>query len=57
MHLTDNLTSFTCSVNYFSGSFQDRLGGIAALRDAKSGFRVALRVETSRDFSYIVNSC
>jgi hypothetical protein len=38
MHFTNNFTSFTCSVNSFSLNFQDRLGGIAALRDAKSGF-------------------
>jgi hypothetical protein len=44
MHFTDNFTSFTCSVNSFSGNFQDRLGGIAALRDAKSGFRDELDI-------------
>jgi hypothetical protein len=35
-----HFTTFTCSVNSFSVNFQDRLGGIAALRDAKSGFRM-----------------
>jgi hypothetical protein len=39
MHFTNNFTSFTCSVNSFSLNFQARLGGIAALRDAKSDFR------------------
>jgi hypothetical protein len=39
MHFTNNFTSFTCPVNSFSVNFEDRLGGIAALRDAKSVFR------------------
>jgi hypothetical protein len=39
MHFANNFTSFTFPVNSFSVNFQDRLGGIPALRDAKSGFR------------------
>jgi hypothetical protein len=47
MHYTNNFTSFTCSVNSFSGNFQARLGGNAALRDAKSGFTYHCGIDSS----------
>jgi hypothetical protein len=56
MHFTNNFTSFTCSVNSFSLNFQDRLGGIAALRDAKSGFRNNPRVAFHSRLEYLLNA-